>query len=384
MRTIDFLLENLAHFVRLDESPPPGIPVHAGSDFEGRLVELCRAQSVAPIFLNTLGKLSFSPSISRITSERLNEMARAIQRSNERLFSSADMVGETLHGEGIPFLLLNDLSLAKNFYPSPRLRRINSIELLVKESDWRRIESVFREMGFVQELHVAALKDPAEVLSYFQYFSSCVFRSKDGDLVKLRFRMLDFGVPQEEEPAWKRYDDGGRDYAGTSVLSREDQLIVTGLEWNMSGFTNLLALVDLGILLTVSHGIIDWHSIIQKLRKHGFYNCFYLILRRAAQLLNLSFQSAEFIRPGKLRSKIFAMAWASERAEFTRGQKPRMPFKFYFLECDSMKKKFVLLKNVLAPRPQWVSSFFGRPCTFRLKLKYIACTMRGKGYSYRD
>ncbi|MBI4721080.1 MAG: nucleotidyltransferase family protein [Chitinivibrionia bacterium] len=381
MRTIDFLLETLAHFIRLDSGPPPGVPAHAGGDFETELITLCQAQHLAPIVLDSLDKLSLGPRLSHIAVERLRGMARANARRSRQRSVLADRLGEAFSAEGIPCMFMGDVVSASTLYPSSGMRHIRRIELLVRESDWLRLESVLNRQGFCRPAGAPPLENPEDVLSYYQFFSPCVFRNSSGDAVKLRFRLIDIGPPEHEIPVWNRGGARIPDGETIGVLSQEDRIIGAVVEWIRSGFTDLLALMDIGLLITKGRNAVDWNYIARTLDEQGFYSSFYLALDHAARRLRIGFAHALPVAPGAVKSKVFRIAWRLDTVDHRRSGERCNPLKFYFLECSRFSRTVALMKQLAAPQKHWISAFFGRPYSFRLRVRYVALAVSGRLYS---
>jgi hypothetical protein len=381
MRTTDFLLETLAHFVRLDSSPPPGIPAHAGADFEKDLILLCQAQHLAPIVLDSLDRLSLGPQLSRIAMERLRAMARSIARRCAQRRALAEKLGEDFARDGIPCLFVGDVVAASTLYPSLDVRHVRRVEVLMNENDWQRIEAVFNRHGFTRPAGAPSLHDPADVLSYYQFFSPCVFRNESGDAVKLRFRLFDIGPAEDDSLVWAR---GGDDVPGGKtmyMLSREDRIIGSVLEWNRSGFTDLLALLDIALLLAKDQGAIDWSYIGRMLHEHGFSSSFSLALDHAGRQLKTRFEHSLPVLPGALKRKLFRTAWHLDAVDHRRRGDGCNPLKFYLIECTRFTRTMTLVKTLAAPRKQWISTFFGRPCSLWLRMRYITLALSGRLYS---
>lgn len=378
MRAADFLLETLSHFVKLDAGPPPGVPVHAGDEFEKELTALCQAQYLAPIILNSFDKLSLTPRLSRITLERLRAMAQTVTQHSDRILKLGSVVENSFAESNIPCLFIGEFVAASNLYPVPQLRRIDSIELLVRESDWQGILTLLEEQGFVIPLEARSLSYPGEALDYYQYVSPCVFRDKHRNTIALRFRMQAYGPPDKTEAVWLREGERLPGYGGITIPSIENRLISSVLDWNRAGMTNLLMLVDIGLLLTSRRGEIDWQYAGKTLNENGFYTAFYLTLEYALALLKIPSMHMLPARPGALRRKIFKTLWYPGTDAYGRTGEGRNPLKYFLLEGTRADHKITLLKRFVSPRAIWVSVFFNRPATVWLKIRFVMLLLRGR------
>lgn len=385
MRAADFLLGTLSHFVKLEASPPPGVPVHAGDDFEKELALLCQAQRLAPIVLDSFDKLSLTPRLSRITLERLRVMAQTDARHSERMLKLGKTIGSSFADANIPCLFIGELVAAQHLYPAPRLRPIDAIELLVREDDWKGILALLEEQGFASPPGAGILSRPGQALDYYQFVAPCVLRDNQHNEISLRFRMHSYGPPDEIEAAWLRESEARQDGEEIALPSFEDRLIRSVLDWNYTGMTNLLMLVDIGLLLTRRKEKIDWRYTGGKLNEMGFYTAFYLTLEYALGLLKIPSIRKLPVRPGALRRKIFKTIWYPGMDAYATTGKGRNPLKHFLFENGKADRKLTLLKRLIAPPEIWISAFFNRPVSHWLKFKFVILLLAGatrrRGYA---
>jgi hypothetical protein len=377
MRTAAFLLETLGHFIKLDASPPPGVPVHAGDEFEKRLMALCQAQGLAPIVLDSFDHLSLLPKLSRITLERLRGMAQITAGRTAHVLKLGDAIAASFAREEISCRFIGALVSAATLYPQPNLRRVEPIELLVQECDWLRIESLLKDQGFVLPVETPSFAGFREVLEYYQYASPCLFRHRENGTVALRFRMNAYGPPEADEPVWRREWEHPPNSGSMAILPHEDRLIQAVLEWNASGMSNLLLLADIGLLLRRRRSDIDWDYIGGRLRESGFYSGFCLALEHAVELLHIPAVLRLPVRPGALKREFFKTAWLSGSNDYLRTGEDQNPLKHFLLECGMFNRKIRLLKRLFSPETSWVTARSGRPFTLWSKIKYTVMLLRG-------
>lgn len=377
MRAADFLLETLSHFIKLETSPPPGVPVHAGDEFEKELTALCQAQNLAPIVLDSFHKLSLTPRLSRIALQRLRAMAQTAGQRSARMLKLGSAVGNSFADANIDCLFIGELVAAAELYPAAGLRRIDSIELLVREADWEAIRALLDTEGFAPPPGARAVSTPGEALDYFQYVAPCVFRSQRGDAITLRFRMHAYGPPDMAETVWSRESGPLAGRTEIAVPPLEDRLMQSVLDWNCGGMTDMLLLVDIGLLLTRRGREIDWRYVREKLDENGFYAAFYLTLDYACRALKIRSIRALPARPGAIRRKMFKMLWYPGADAYMRAGGRGNPLKQFMFECGNLQRKMELLKRLIAPKDSWVSSFFDRPASAWLKVKFMVLLLGG-------
>ena len=148
MQTSDFILDTLAHFVRQDEGPPPGIPAHVKTEFEQELTWLCEWHSVTPIIVASLEKLALGPQLSRITFERMRALARAAGALNDELVTTVSELARELANRGTDVLWMDDVVYPLSVYGNRGLRAVESIDMLIREEDWSTVIEVCESAGF--------------------------------------------------------------------------------------------------------------------------------------------------------------------------------------------------------------------------------------------
>lgn len=382
MRAVDFLLETLSHFIRLETSPPPGVPAHAGDDFEKELAAVCQAQHLAAITLDSFEKLSLTQRLSRVSLERLRVMAKSDTEHARYMIELGSALRESFAAAGIPCLFIGGLAAAVSWYPSPAFRHIDTIELLVREEDWESITALLEERGFIPPPGARSLSGSGTVLDFYQHVTPCVFRNARAGSVTLRFRMGVFGPPSAEEPAWRRPEKVNA-VPPLEVPALEDRLIKCVLDWNRSGMTNLLMLVDIGLLLGRRRNDIDWEYVTGSLGESGFYTPFCLSLEYALGLMKMQPVRTLPARPGAVRRKIFQMIWYPGADAYIGTGERQNPLRFFLLECGRMDRRLQVLKRLGAPDARWIAVLFNRAATPWQKIRLMFLLLGGKLWSRR-
>lgn len=371
MRAVDVILDTLSHFVRDEESPPPGIPVRVEWDFEPTLVALCERHALSSIVLESLEKLALEPAISEFSLGRLKVFSRTIRERNGSVIETMSLLADRLRIEGVPFLLTDDVLSALVSYPSPVLRPIERVGLLIHERDYRKAVDICGALGFKRGITDPDFRDEKEELFYRQNVWPCTLVDQSGTELDLICRLLDLGVPDDREKAWDRARSLDRDGVVAMRLSLEDQLLRSCARLVMSRFEKLLFAVDAGLLAAGYGDELDWWYIHENAEKKSYYPAFYYAFERIVIAFGLPTR-AGLPNPGKTRKKIFEILWHPG----CLGQLPNGPtrlhrFRFYFLENSKWSEKLRVLSGLLAPRPEWVSTFFGRPCKPWLRFRFV-------------
>lgn len=379
MRAIDVIFETLAHFVKGDDSPPPGIPARVGPQFEREFVSLCEWHSLSPIVAESLGKLALGPVLSDFSCRRLRSHSASLKTRSEMTFEDLRELARRFNGEEVSFLIMDDILSALSLYPDPSARAVESINLLVRESDWKSIVTVCGELGYERDLRDPEFENGDEALDYYQYFTPCRLRNEKGTQLALSFRLFDLGDPEPEEAAWRHAGEIDAGDFKLMGLGREDHFLRTCMRLNMTRFERLLLTVDAGLILS-SHGDqIDWDYIEERARARSFYPAFYCACDRVIDSFAFPTMRRMTPVPGKARKRMFDIIWRPGRLGLLAGRQVRFHrFRFYFLESGTLAEKVRLVARLAAPRPEWVSAFFGRPYKPWLKYKFVVQTFTSR------
>jgi hypothetical protein len=371
MRAVDVILDTLSHFVRDEESPPPGIPVRVERDFEPTLVALCERHALSSIVLESLQKLALEPEISEFSLGRLKVFSRTIRERNGSVIETVSLLADHLRIEGVPFLIADDVVSALVSYPSPVLRPIERVGILIHERDYRKVVDICSALGFRRGITDPAFRDEKEELFYRQNVCPCTLIDDMGTGLDLICRLLDLGAPEDGERAWDKARSLDRDGVVAMRVSLEDQLLRSCTQLVMSRFEKLLFAVDAGLVAAGYGDEIDWWYIQENAEKKSYYPAFYYAYERVAVAFGLP-TPAGLPNPGKTRKKIFEILWRPGcLGQLPNGTTRFHRIRFYFLENSRWSERLRVFSRLLAPRPEWVSTFFGRPCKPWLRFRFV-------------
>jgi hypothetical protein len=375
MRAADVVLETLAHFIKQESGPPPGIPARVEPEFERRLVRLCEWHGVAPLVVDSLQRLALESSLSQVTLERLKTLSNAAIARNERLLAALRPLVRRLREKRVPCLLVGDVMAALTLYPRHRLRPIETLDMLIHESDWDGFIGTCRSLGYRREATAPNFVNGKDAMFYHQYFSPCLLHGTKGVVVGVKFRLVDVGHPPKNESAWRLGKRMTRDIEAMRV-SYEDQLVRACVGFNMTGFGKLLHAVDAGRIIARYGDDLDWSHIEGLARDRSFYPALYFSYETVLNMFGFPAKKRALPHPNATRRSVFEMVWRPGRFGALEDRPPgRHRYRFCFLENGTLSERMAVLKNILAPRTEWVSGFFGRPGTPWLKAKFISLAL---------
>ncbi len=378
MRAVDVVLETLAHFIKQEAGPPPGIPVRVEQDFERKLVRLCEGHAIAPLLLDSLEKLALQPPLSQITFERLKALARASSARNERFIAAFRSLSQRLRERRVPALLLDDTMAALKLYPRHRLRPIESIDLLIRENDWDTFIGACRGLGYRRAQSDPNFLDGKEAMLFHQHFTPCVLRGDKDVSIGVKFRLIDVGYPSSGETAWSLGKRLGRDIEAMRV-SYEDQLVRSCFAFNMTGFGRLLHAVDAARIIARHDDDLDWPYIEGLARDRSFYPALYFSYDSILKIFGFPPKRRALPHPNAVRKKVFEIIWRPGHMAVLADRSLRVRrYRFAFLEIGTPGEQFKALKNVLTPRKDWVSTYFGKPYRPWYRWKYVFLALRNR------
>jgi hypothetical protein len=378
MRTIDIVLETLAHFVKMEGGPPPGIPVRVESDFERKLVRLCEWHSLAPLFLDSLQKLALESPISDVTLERLNALARTSAGRNEKYIAALRSISARLRERRVPFLLVDDMMAALKLYPRHRLRPIERLDVLIHEADWEMFVSALRAIGYRREERDPTFEDGREAMLYHQYFTPCVLQGEREVSIGVKFRVIDVGHPARSEAAWALGKRLGRDIEAMR-LSYEDQYVRSCMAYNMTGFGRLLNAVDAGRILARHGEDLDWGYIEGLARDGSFYPALYLTHETIVKMFEFPATRKPLPNPARVKKSFFQMVWRPGHVGALTERPPTLHrYRFSLCAHGSWSDRLKVVANVAAPRKEWVAGYFGRSWNPWLGFKFVSLALRNR------
>jgi len=374
MKTTEFIHETLSHYVRQADGPPPGVSSHIDSArFETELVAVCAYQHLAPIIMESLESLALPPDISRVTMERIRGQALEAERQTQRCKEALLRVVTALDQAGIRYMALGDAWAALRMANRHPVRSIDTLGLIVAAADLAVAEVVLNELGFAAQARrpaMAADRFAEEALCYHQYMAPLVMADSDGIRLHLRSRIIDFGPPELEEYAWSRAQRATMEDTEVQLVSDEDHLVYSAVEFGAHRYRRLLDLLDAGVILGGSE--IDWGYVTGRLRIKGLYTAAYAALERVVAIVHLPRALDQLVVPVGLRRHTLALSWRAGMINYARPPEGyRRPLVYYMLGGDSFMGKARWSVERYFPKPSWVTSFYGRAAGLILPIMWL-------------
>jgi hypothetical protein len=230
-----------------------------------------------------------------------------------RLNAQLKRLVAALADAGIPVIVLKGSVLAPTLYPAPALRPYSDVDLVVKPEHEAAAAEIVRACGLVwlpEDLE-RATRARAEHVDGLATRERC-FRSEDGE-VAVDLQVDPFQLllePRGEAGRWARAVPVPH-LPSALMLAPEDQLITLSVHVHRHGFTRLLWLKDLDLLLRRHAATLDWDLVHAAAREDGVQVSVWYALRMARDLLATPVPPAALERlgpPQPLRA-LYSVIW---------------------------------------------------------------------------
>ena len=252
------------------------------------LFDLAERHGVLPLLSQAL----FSVADQIPAGETLNLKERYQANLHKALFLSREFIRivDRLSGEGIEVLPYKGLALAETIYGDIALRQSGDIDLLVRSSDFRRIEKVVGELGFTPHLKLRK----AEQQAYLKSGYECAFDGAAGRnllevqwSVQPRFYAVDFDMDGVFQRAVS-ISVAGRSMKAPSM---EDLYIILALHAAKHVWQRLIWICDLGRIGACQ--TLNWNWIGEQARQLGIVRIIRVTLLLVQRMLGVPVSPAQ-------------------------------------------------------------------------------------------
>jgi hypothetical protein len=217
-----------------------------------------------------------------LRSNALNQIAHVA-----RLDATLDAILPALEQAAVPTILLKGPVLSRLVYADQTLRPYSDLDLTVRESDEHTVSKTLLATGLVEAPHGAEV----ERLTHAHHvhgggaFHRVFVVPGGGVMVELHLDPLQMGLrPTLEAARWERAQPAP-DLSGALMLSPEDQIVQLSVHVHKHGFSRLIWLKDLDLLVRELGGTIDWQLVQANARAEGVEGSVWYTLWLAAKIL---------------------------------------------------------------------------------------------------
>ena len=267
---------------------------------------------------------------------------------------------------GIQSIVLKGPVVARTLYPDRALRPYGDIDLVVRLSMFEAaarslIGLGFREVPYEAEIARIAFAEAGGEEPFHRMFVDRAQRS----LVELHADPLQLGlVPAVEEDRWRRalrFPDLG---PHALALAGEDQVVQLAVHVHKHGFSRLIWLKDLDLLVRKQATTLDWYLVASIARREGVAASVWFALSLARDLLGCPETPVRALAPAPPIRALYELIWPRRRiarldmtmrrravqfhaAESWRGMLPTV-----LLMGRRRERIRLLLRSFRAPRPR--------------------------------
>jgi len=242
---------------------------------------------------------------------------------------------EALVSTGLPVIVLKGPALARTIYPVATLRPYTDIDLTVQErheaaaatllaSRYTEVPNGAEEARRARASH---LRDGAA-------FHRVFVTSDEGAAIELHTDPLQLGLrPTCEAGRWERAVPVPG-LPGALMLGPEDQLVHLCVHAHKHGFSRLIWLKDIDLLLRTGGSGFDWDLAVDTARREGVQSSVWYGLRLVRALLRTPAPRAQLERlhPGPLVRALYHLIWPVARIADLDGYMRRRGVQFHAAE----------------------------------------------------
>jgi len=193
-------------------------------------------------------------------------------------------------------LLFKGPALAYTFYPEPYLRTYHDIDVLIRPDDLPRAHELLLQKGytFYEEYRANVTDSKRTGYNYVLARPDCWFEIP----IELHTapHSSEIGTDFDVEALWRKAQH--IEVLGESTLTMHpiDHLLYLCWHYRFHGFTRLLWLYDLVVLLRTAGPELDWNELVQTARCQRLATTLYYCLAWCDELFGVSIPAEVFVR----------------------------------------------------------------------------------------
>ena len=271
--------------------------------------------------------------------EALRNVALSQLAHGARLDAALATILPALQAAEVPTILLKGPVLSRLVYPERTLRPYSDLDLTVREPDEARVVQTLLGTGLEEVPHGAEV----ERLTHAHHvhgggaFHRVFMAPAGGVMVELHLDPLQMGLkPTLEAARWERARPVEA-LPGALMLSVEDQIIQLSVHVHKHGFSRLIWLKDLDLLVRTYGETLDWSIVLSSARAEGVEGSVWYTLWLAAGLFGTPVPSAPLraLAPSPFVRLLYRQVWPPAGVANLRGHMRRRAVQF--LAADSWR-----------------------------------------------
>ncbi len=256
-----------------------------------------------------------------------------------RLDGALGRILPALQERDIPTIILKGPILSRLVYPDRNLRPYSDIDLTVREPDEMAMVETLLGCGLEEVPHGAEVERQAHAHHVHggQAFHRVFMAPEGGVMVEMHLDPLQMGLrPTLEAARWERAQPAPA-LPGALMLSAEDQIIQLSVHVHKHGFSRLIWLKDLDLLVRAFGGTLDWGTVRAAARAEGVEGSVWYTLWLAMVLFGTPVPAAELkaLAPSPPVRWLYRQVWPPAGVANLHGHMRRRAVQF--LAADSWR-----------------------------------------------
>lgn len=299
------------------------------------------------------------------------------------MYRTIDGVLSRLRQAGIDCLVVKGPAVAHTLYTNPLLRSFSDLDIVVRERDWAVVHRLLLGEGFEPERDLP--HPPPKLIPQLLPYEFKYWHPEQRLLVEVHYDdLLNAGLASRDiEGFWQRarmIDIGG---PSIKVLSPEDQLIHLCAHVHYHGYTRLIWLSDIALIIRDHAAELDWDHIIRTVRTEEAQVPVYYTLYFLERLLGVAAPPDVIaaLRPDHWRRRLHEY-YLPEAKVLSLQPMPRPDFSFYWLPLFKRllpdllvmgrhREKMRCLLRLLLPPRAWLRYYYHLDDRAPLALHYL-------------
>jgi hypothetical protein len=248
-----------------------------------------------------------------------------------------------LQAAGVPVMVLKGPVLSRLVYPDAALRPYSDLDLNVREPDEQAAVETLLRVGLEEIPHGAEVERQTHAhhvhdgAAFHRVFVTKKGNPDGGVMVELHLDPLQMGLKTTHEAArWQRAQQAPG-LPGALMLSPEDQIIQLSAHVHKHGFSRLIWLKDLDVLVRTFGETLNWAAIRADARAEGIESSVWYTLTLAARLFLTPVPPPVLasLAPSPFVRLLYRQVWPPDGVANLRGHMRRRAVQF--LAADSWR-----------------------------------------------
>ena len=228
-----------------------------------RLTAAVQLNGLAPMLYWVLNSRNWTGGIPETVRRKLTEAYYSSTAHNTLLWEEAKKVLAVLHENGIPVVVLKGAALAPALYATPGLRPMLDVDLLVKRTDLKQAQQLFRRLGYQE-----GLKDQVPgMLEMSDYHLGLVGGPGGGVKIELHWGLVASPLAWYAAPMdwfWQHIEPFSEGEPAFQLTPVAHLLYLTAHALLQHGAQQVLLIWLYDMHLLVNSGLVQWDELIEE------------------------------------------------------------------------------------------------------------------------